>query len=107
MTILDIAKECSRQLQIPVPTAFVAATSNNQVLLKAMIYKTIQEISDEYEWPELQREYLFKTIAGQNSYPLPLDFDSQITFVSRRFVLSHGLLIPLTQQLLHMCFIMD
>ncbi len=78
MTILDIAKECSRQLQITVPSAFVTSTSNNQVLLKAMIYKTIQDIRDDYDWPELQREHLFKTISGQPSYPLPLDFDRRI-----------------------------
>ena len=78
MTILDIAKDCSRQLQIPVPSAFVTATSNNQVLLKAMIYKTIQDIRDDYDWPELQREHLFKTIGGQASYPLPLDYDRRI-----------------------------
>jgi len=78
MTILDIAKECSRQLQITVPTSFVSSTSNNQILLKAMIYKTIQEIRDSYDWPELSRQHLFKTISGQASYPLPYDFDRRI-----------------------------
>lgn len=75
MTILDIAKECSKQLQIPVPTSFVTATSNNQVLLKSMIYKTIQEIRDEYDWPELQREWLFYLQANVAGYPLPGDMD--------------------------------
>lgn len=78
MTILDIAKDCSRQLQIPVPSAFVTATSNNQVLLKAMIYKTIQDIRDDYDWPELQKQHLFKTISGVANYPLPLDYDRRI-----------------------------
>lgn len=78
MAILDIAKECSRQLRIPVPSTFVAATSNNQVLLKSMIYKTIDDIRDQYDWPELQRQYLFKTISGQGNYPLPGDYDRQI-----------------------------
>lgn len=78
MTILDIAKECSRQLKITVPSAFVTSTSNNQVLLKAMIYKTIQEIRDEYDWPELTRQHLFRTISGLANYPLPLDYDRRI-----------------------------
>lgn len=78
MTILDIAKECSRQLQIPVPSAFVTATSNNQVLLKSMIYKTIEELRDEYDWPELTRQHLFKTISGVAAYPLPGDYDRRI-----------------------------
>lgn len=78
MTILDIAKECSRLLQITVPSVFVTATSNNQVLLKAIIYKTIEELRDEYDWPELQRQHLFKTISGLEAYPLPLDYDRRI-----------------------------
>lgn len=78
MTILDIAKSCSRQLKITVPSAFVTSTSNNQILLKEMIYKTIQEIRDDYDWPELTRQHLFKSISGQANYPLPLDFDRKI-----------------------------
>lgn len=78
MTILDIAKECSRLLQIPVPAAFVAATSNNQVLLKAIIYKTLQDLRDEYDWPELQRQWLFKAYDNLAAYPLPPDYERRI-----------------------------
>jgi len=78
MTILDIAKACSRQLKITVPSAFVTSTSNNQILLKEMIYKTIQEIRDDYDWPELTRQHLFKSVSGLANYPLPLDYDRRI-----------------------------
>lgn len=78
MTILDIAKECSRQLQIPVPAAFVTATSNNQVLLKAMIYKTLEELRDEYDWPELQKQFLFRSYENLAAYPIPPDYDRRI-----------------------------
>ena len=78
-TILDIAKECSRLLQIPVPSSFYNSTSNNQILLKAIIKQTIDELRDEYDWPELQRQWLFRTIEGLENYPLPGDYDRQIT----------------------------
>jgi hypothetical protein len=77
-TILAFAQDLSRLLQIPPPSAFVSSTSNNQILLKQVIYDTLQELRDEYDWPELTRQHLFKTISGLENYPLPLDYDRRI-----------------------------
>ncbi len=79
MTVLAVAQAISRLAQIPVPAAFVSATSNNQVLLKAIIYKTLDDLRDDYDWPELTRQHLFKTISGLENYPLPADIDRRIT----------------------------
>ena len=77
-TVLDLAKTCARRLKLPVPTTFVANTSNNMVLLQTMMLKTIDDIKDEFEWPELTREYSFKLVAGQASYPLPGDYNFKL-----------------------------
>jgi hypothetical protein len=99
MTILDIAKTLSRRLKITVPTAFVASTSNNQILLKEMIYETIQALRDAYEWPELTRQYSFRTIDGLANYPLPLDYDRRINQTLWNRDQNWPLLGPVTPQL--------
>lgn len=75
MTILTIAQTCAQRLQIASPSSFYGTTDNNMLLLNAMILRTINEIKDDYLWPELQKEYTFTTIANQPSYRLPADFD--------------------------------
>jgi hypothetical protein len=75
MSILTIAQNCARRLQLTVPTTFVGSTDNNMILLKAMIETALNDISSEYPWPELQREYTFDLADGTASYELPGDFN--------------------------------
>lgn len=77
-TVLDLAKTCARRLKLPVPTTFVANTSNNMVLLQTMMLKTIDDIKDEFEWPELNKTYTFKLIEGVDSYPVPPDYNFKL-----------------------------
>lgn len=78
MTLLAIAQKCAARLQITNPSSFYGSTNNNYILLLAMINRAIDEISDDFEWPELTRHYPFKLIDGQDSYPLPGDYDRRI-----------------------------
>jgi hypothetical protein len=48
------------------------------VLLQTMMLKTIDDIKDEFEWPELTREYAFKLVSGVDSYPLPGDYNFKL-----------------------------
>jgi len=75
MTILAIAQACSTRLMLPVPTSFIGSTSNNMILLKAMIDQTLAEIADDFPWPELQKEYTFTLSEGVANYDLPPDYD--------------------------------
>lgn len=78
-TILSIAQDCARRLQITSTfTSFVGSTSNNLVLLRAMIDRTTRELRNEFEWPELQKEYTFNIVSNQDAYALPADFDRAI-----------------------------
>lgn len=78
MTILSIAQRCTQRLQITDPASFIGSTNNNYILLLAMINRAIDEISNEFEWPELTKHYPFKLIDGLDSYPLPGDYDRRI-----------------------------
>lgn len=75
MTILAIAQTCAKRLMLTVPSTFIGSTSNNMILLKAMIDLTIDEIRDEYPWPELEKEYTFTLSTSVESYALPGDYD--------------------------------
>ncbi len=80
MTILTIAQNCCRRLQITAPTSsFPSSTDNNYILLKALIEEAAWSIRDEYPWPQLQFVHLFNLANGVEAYPLPGDFDRQLS----------------------------
>lgn len=78
MTILSIAQKCTQRLQITDPASFIGSTNNNYILLLAMINRAIDEISNEFEWPELTKHYPFQLVDGLDAYPLPADYDRRI-----------------------------
>ncbi len=78
MSLLTIAQTCAKRLQITSPSAVIGNTDNNMVLLLAMIEDGVQNIRNEFLWPELQREWLFYTIPGVDAYPLPGDFNNAL-----------------------------
>lgn len=77
MTILAIAQSCAKRLMITSPSSFIGSTDNNMILLLSMIDKTIDEIRDDFPWPELEREYTFTLVTSTASYALPGDYDSR------------------------------
>lgn len=75
MTILTIAQNCAKRLQLRSPSALVSSTDNNMILLKTIIERTAQEIRNSYLWPELTKEYTFTLSTSTANYQLPTDFD--------------------------------
>lgn len=73
--LLQIAQACAELLQLTSPSVVVASTDNNIVLLRRMILQTTQELRDEYDWPELQREYTFTLATDTDAYAFPNDID--------------------------------
>lgn len=76
MTVLALAQACAKRLQIASPSSFVSSTDNNMILLKAVMEQAVQELRDEYPWPELQREYTFTLATSTANYALPGDINS-------------------------------
>ena len=79
MTVLTIAQTCAGRLQLPSPVTFIGSTNNNMMFLLQMIYRTIFEIRDSFCWPELQKQYVFLTVAGLDAIRLPADYNSTLT----------------------------
>lgn len=75
MTVLTIAQVCAGRLKLPIPATFIGSTSNNMILLKAMLEQAVQNIASEFAWPELQREHTFTLATSTDSYALPSDLD--------------------------------
>lgn len=77
-TILSIAQTCAKRLMLTNPAAVVSSTDNNVVLLLEMINKTIDEVGNSFDWPELMKEHTFPLIDKLASCPLPGDYDRDI-----------------------------
>ncbi len=75
MNVLQVANLCQARLQIPVTATFVAVVDGNASLLKASIAKALNEIADDFAWPELQKEGTFTLATGVDSYQFPGDYD--------------------------------
>lgn len=77
MTLLEIIQIASTRLQLPSPSTVIGNTSDNTKLLLAMLNKAINDLSSDFAWPELQKEYLFTLVTSQEAYALPDDYDSR------------------------------
>ena len=75
MTALAVAQKCAKRLQIASPSAFVASTDNNIILLLQMLEEAAQKIRNEFEWPELQKEHTFTLSTSTANYALPTDMN--------------------------------
>lgn len=75
VTLLSLAKQCAPRIGIPQPSSVVGNVDTNVMLLQMMIEQTAQDLTNEFEWPELQREWLFTLVANQPQYVVPDDFD--------------------------------
>jgi hypothetical protein len=79
MTLLQIGQVCAQRLQLPIISSVFGSTDNNLTFLLSMIEKTINEIKDEFTWPELTRRATITLVDGQQAYALPTDYDSRLT----------------------------
>jgi hypothetical protein len=57
----------------------LTSTDNNVLLLRQLIEEAAQNISQEFPWPELQKEYTFTLATSTAAYALPGDFDRQLS----------------------------
>lgn len=75
MTILALAQQAARRLQITAPSSLVGSANNQYILLLAMINQAAQDLAATYPWPELEMEHTFTLSDGVDSYALAGDFD--------------------------------
>lgn len=79
MSLLSICQDILNETK----SSFIPVTiiGNNDDVAKQILQAvkvSIVELSRNYEWQELQKEYSFLSVADQASYDLPTDFDRMV-----------------------------
>ena len=79
MTLLTICQDILKETKSSfIPNAIITNTDDvSQQILQAVKISII-ELSRNYQWQELQKEYNFSSVASQEGYDLPSDFDRMI-----------------------------
>jgi len=77
-SLVRITQEVCARIAEEAPSVVIASTNKTVQLVYTMIRKAVNEIADDYPWPELQKEYTFTLTDGAASYALPPDFDRHI-----------------------------
>lgn len=75
--MISIMQSTANRLQIAQPVNF-NDNDMNTILLRRMINRTVEELADDFPWPQLNKEMTFTLVTGQDAYPLPGDFDSLV-----------------------------
>lgn len=75
MTVLSIAQMAAKRIGVQSPSTLLGSSDGNVILLRTMLERAVQEIRNEFPWPELQKELLFTLATSTANYVLPTDFD--------------------------------
>lgn len=75
MTVLAIAQMAAKRIGVQSPSTIIGSSDGNVILLRTMLERSVQEIRNEFPWPELQKQLLFNLVTSQPNYALPTDFD--------------------------------
>lgn len=77
-TLLELVQQVCAELAINRPQ-FVIGNNDPQVAqLLALVQRLGRDLTRQFEWQWLNKEYSFTTVSGQTEYPLPADWGRQI-----------------------------
>lgn len=79
-TLLDIGKEIARRAKAPKPVPSSIANSEGSESLFQAINDAGKLMLKQHDWSVLQVEQTITLVQGQESYPLPADFDRFIPY---------------------------
>jgi hypothetical protein len=77
-TALQIIRQTTAELGLPVPNSAVTSQEATVVQLLALLNSAGYELSYGYEWQSLIRKATITVVAGQSDYALPSDFSKMI-----------------------------
>jgi hypothetical protein len=79
MSLLTIAQSILKETKSgSVPTSIIGNTEDVAKQILEVMTLSITELSRSFDWQELQKEKTFNTVASQDGYDLPSDFDRLI-----------------------------
>lgn len=75
MTLLTICQSVARTSKVAVPSTIIGNSALEAVRLLEAIRETTQDLLKKVDFEELQAEATIATVASQNNYSLPSDFE--------------------------------
>jgi hypothetical protein len=98
MTLLSIAQDVADMVGLARPGAIATGTDQLSRQLLAFAKETLCELAGmEGGWPVLEKQYTFPTVAGQDAYPLPADFQRVLgdtVYLASQYYQMRGSLSP-------------
>lgn len=77
-TFLEICQDVARECGVTVPDGVVGSSTENARRLLAHSQRAARRIMRDFDWQALVSEHTITTVATQNNYSLPSDFDRYI-----------------------------
>lgn len=78
MSLLTIIQDAALELGLRNVSSVVGSSDLLIQQLKALADEEVRDLSDNFVWPQLSKEYTFTLVDGQANYDLPDDFDQHI-----------------------------
>lgn len=73
--VLWIIQQASQEMGLPKPLEAVASQDITTQQLVALLNSAGAEMVNGFPWEQLTKEYIIETVDGEDTYPLPADFD--------------------------------
>lgn len=79
MTLLTLCQDILKETKSStIPSLIIGNTDDVAQQILQAVKVSIRQLSREYQWQELQKEYTFASVISQAEYDLPSDFDRMI-----------------------------
>ena len=74
MALLDMITDAAGDIGLAIPTTVMASSIQQVINLRSLANSVGRDLAQRAPWTELQRQYLFSTVASQDNYALPDDY---------------------------------
>lgn len=74
MSLLSLVQDVCDEVGLPRPNAVAASSDQLARQMYSLARAELTELSKRFEWPILQKEHTFNTVAGVSAYALPADY---------------------------------
>ena len=78
MSLLSIARDAAQEIGFDLPAQIIGNNDATARQLLALANREGKMLSRRCNWAALQKEHTFSTVAGQQSYALPTDYDRML-----------------------------
>ena len=95
MSLLSMLQRVCNEVGLPEPTLVLSSTDRQMRQLLAITYRVGNDLR-ACAWPDMQKEYSFTLVNGQDAYPFPADYDFDISETHWNRSTTNSLIGPLS-----------